>query len=153
MTVHLSIARIAVSGLAAVTLAGCGSSQTAGTPASSPSPTGPPVVLTKQDATHGKFLVAASNNMTLYTFTHDTADAGTSTCTGGCLVVWPALPVPAGTTKVTGTADITGPLGIITRSDGTLQVTYKGLPLYFFHKDVSPGDVNGVYPSWVLAAP
>ena len=40
---------------------------------------------------------------------------------------------------------MTGKLGTITRDDGTLQVTYNGLPLYFFKNDKAPGDANGVY--------
>ena len=40
---------------------------------------------------------------------------------------------------------MTGKLGTITRDDGTLQVTYNGLPLYFFKNDKAPGDANGIY--------
>jgi hypothetical protein len=51
---------------------------------------------------------------------------------------------------------VTGTLGTITRADnGAVQVTYNGLPLYFFSKDTKPGDTNGFYPNWnlvVLAA-
>jgi predicted lipoprotein with Yx(FWY)xxD motif len=106
-------------------------------------------------AGHGTLLVAASNDMTLYTFTKDEANSGTSNCTGGCLAAWPALTVAAGQTP-TGGAGVTGTLGTITRADnGEVQVTYNGLPLYFFSKDTKPGDTNGIYPNWeavVLAA-
>jgi predicted lipoprotein with Yx(FWY)xxD motif len=34
-------------------------------------------------------------------------------------------------------------LGTITRDDGTMQVTYNGWPLYFFHEDAAAGDTNG----------
>ena len=44
-------------------------------------------------------------------------------------------------------------MGTITRSDGTLQVTYKGLPLYLFHKDANPGDTKGNYTGWSLVKP
>ena len=43
--------------------------------------------------------------------------------------------------------------GAITRDDGSLQVTYKGLPLYFFHSDSKPGDTNGNYTGWSLVKP
>ena len=101
----------------------------------------------------GTILVAGSNGMTLYNFTKDTKDSGTSVCTGGCLETWPALTVDAGATPVGG-AGVTGKLGTITRTDnGALQVTYNGLPLYFFKNDKAPGDLNGVYEFWVTVAP
>jgi predicted lipoprotein with Yx(FWY)xxD motif len=101
----------------------------------------------------GTILVAGSNDMTLYNFTKDTKDSGTSACTGGCLDTWPALTVAAGETPVAGEG-VTGKLGTITRSDdGSIQVTYNGLPLYFFKNDKAPGDLNGVYESWVTVKP
>lgn len=103
--------------------------------------------------TDGEFIVAASDQMTVYTFTKDVKDSGKSACTGGCLETWPALTVAAGETP-TGGDGVTGTLGTITREDdGTLQVTYNGLPLYFFKNDAAPGDLNGVYENWEAVAP
>jgi predicted lipoprotein with Yx(FWY)xxD motif len=103
--------------------------------------------------TIGTVLVAGSNGMTVYTFAKDVKDSGTSACTGGCIGTWPALTVPAGTTPTAGTG-VTGTLGTITRADdGTLQVTYNGLPLYFFKNDKAPGDANGVYTNWAAVKP
>ncbi len=100
----------------------------------------------------GAVLAAGSNQMTVYTFTKDAANSGNSACTGGCLTTWPALTVPAGTTP-TASSDITGTLATITRADnGALQVTFNGLPLYFFSKDKAPGDTKGFYPNWNLVA-
>ena len=83
-------------------------------------------------------LVAASNGMTVYIFTKDVKDSGKSACTGDCLKAWPALTVPAGGAPTAG-AGVTGKLGTITREDdGTLQVTYNGLPLYFFRTTRHP---------------
>ncbi len=90
--------------------------------------------------------------MTVYTFTKDTADSGKSACTGGCASTWPPLTVPAGGAPAAGTG-ATGKLGTITRDDGTIQVTYKGLPLYFFKNDKAPGDANGVYENWEAVKP
>jgi predicted lipoprotein with Yx(FWY)xxD motif len=91
--------------------------------------------------------------MTVYTFTHDTKGSGTSACTAGCLQRWPALTVPSGTTPTAGDG-VTGTLGTITRpDDGSTQVTYNGLPLYFFSGDAAPGDANGVYPNWEAVKP
>ncbi len=90
--------------------------------------------------------------MTVYTFTKDAKDSGTSACTGGCITKWPALTVAAGETPKGGTG-VSGTLATITRDDGTLQVTYNGLPLYFFANDKAPGDANGVYENWEAVKP
>ncbi len=98
-------------------------------------------------------LVAGSNGMTVYTFTNDTAGSGKSACSGGCLTKWPALTVAAGATPTSGTG-VTGQLGTIARADnGSLQVTYNGLPLYFYAGDKAAGDTNGSYPNWNLVKP
>jgi predicted lipoprotein with Yx(FWY)xxD motif len=150
MEVPMKVSRFALYVVLGGLLVGCGSSPST-TAASSPSPKGTVVVVTKTDATHGTFLVAATNQMTLYTFTKDTP--GVSACTGQCLVRWPALTVPAGTTIAAGSG-ITGQLSTITRADGVIQVTYKGLPLYFWFKDVAVGDVTGTsIANWELAKP
>jgi predicted lipoprotein with Yx(FWY)xxD motif len=101
----------------------------------------------------GTILVDGATGMTLYIFTKDTKDSGTSVCLDQCLVTWPALTVDAGATP-TGGDGVTGTLGTITRpDDGSLQVTYNGLPLYFFKNDQAPGDLNGVYENWETVAP
>jgi predicted lipoprotein with Yx(FWY)xxD motif len=101
----------------------------------------------------GTVLVAGSNAMTVYNFTMDVKDSGTSNCTGDCIANWPALTVEAGVTP-TGGPGVTGTLGTITRADdGTIQVTYNGLPLYFFVGDQAPGDSNGVYTNWEAVKP
>ena len=101
----------------------------------------------------GTILVDGATGLTLYIFTKDTKDSGKSVCTGDCLVTWPALTVEAGQTP-TGGDGVTGTLGTITREDdGSLQVTYNGLPLYFFKNDTEPGDLAGVYENWETVAP
>ena len=144
----------------ALLLAACGgtSSGTAATaspsatPTPTPSPTtaASPVVLAQNVGTMGTILVAASNNHTVYTFDSDTP--GVSKCNGGCATTWPPLTVATGTTPAGGPG-VTGQLGSITRSDGSLQVTYKGMPLYFFHNDSKAGDTNGNYTGWSLVKP
>lgn len=98
----------------------------------------------------GTVLVAASNMHTVYTFNSDSP--GVSKCNGGCASVWPPLSIATGVTP-TGGVGVSGQLGTITRSDGSLQVTYKGLPLYFFHSDAQPGDTKGDYTGWSLVKP
>ncbi len=85
------------------------------------------------DTSLGKVL-ADANGMTLYTYDPDTD--GTSTCYGGCATNWPPLLAPAG-------AVAEGNYGLTTRTDGTMQWTYDGKPLYLWIKDTKPGDVTG----------
>jgi predicted lipoprotein with Yx(FWY)xxD motif len=106
----------------------------------------------KPVGTIGIVLVDGATGMTVYIFMKDVKDSGKSVCTGDCLVTWPALSVPAGGSPTPGTG-VTGTLGTITRDDGTLQVTYNGLPLYFFKNDQAPGDANGVYTNWEAVKP
>jgi len=122
------------------------------TPAPTPTPStaAAPVVLAQSVGAMGTILVAASNSHTLYTF--DSDSPGVSRCGGGCIGTWPALSIASGQTP-SGGPGVTGALGTITRSDGSLQVTYKGLPLYFFHSDAKPGDTKGNYTGWSLAKP
>ena len=145
---------------AALLLAACGGTSTgtaataspsaSATPTPSPTAGAAPVVLAQNVGTMGTILVAASNNHTVYTFDSDTP--GVSKCSGGCATTWPPLTVPAGTTPTAGPG-VTGQLGTITRSDGSLQVTYKGMPLYFFHSDAKAGDTMGNYTGWSLVKP
>jgi predicted lipoprotein with Yx(FWY)xxD motif len=122
---------------------------------SSAAPASSPTLLAQTVGTNGTLLVAASNQMTVYAFDKDVANSGTSACTSvdDCIATWPALTVPAGTTP-TGGAGVPGKLGTITRADsGALQVTYNGVPLYFFSGDSAVGDSNGIYTDWNAVTP
>jgi predicted lipoprotein with Yx(FWY)xxD motif len=135
-----------------LTLAGCGGSAATGSATTSGGAgqaSTPSAAATVATATIGgqSLLVAASNHMTLYQFGKDAAGSGTSACTAACITRWPALTIPAGSSASAGS--IGGTWGTIVRSDGGgTQVTYNGLPLYFFSGDSKPGDTNGNYPEW-----
>lgn len=73
----------------------------------------------------------------LYLFEPD--DAGESTCYDECAATWPPVTGPA----TAGSGVDATLLGTTTRTDGSVQVTYAGWPLYLFAGDDSPGDVNG----------
>ena len=91
-----------------------------------------------QSAALGSFLVD-SKGMTLYIFTKDTAN--TSTCSGACANNWPPLLTNGAPTAGTGvTASL---LGTLTRADGSVQVTYNSMPLYYFAADKAAGDTKG----------
>jgi predicted lipoprotein with Yx(FWY)xxD motif len=82
-----------------------------------------------------------SSGMTLYRYTPD--GTGKSVCTGACASIWSPLTVPAGTMPVGGGGLASGQLGTITRADGTMQVTYKGMPLYTYQGDKHAGQATG----------
>ena len=86
----------------------------------------------------GKVIVD-SNGMTLYDFHKDKGT--TSACYGECAVAWPPL-LTSGEPKATGGAE-QSLLGTTKRKDGTVQVTYKGHPVYGFVEDNKPGETNG----------
>lgn len=97
-------------------------------------------------------IVVDANGMSVYFFTKDVKDSGTSACTGACLTAWPPVLSTAATPSAEG---VTGTLGTITTPDGAKQLTLNGLPLYYFEKDKNPGDVlgQGVNDVWYLANP
>ena len=78
-----------------------------------------------------------SEGRTLYLFTPDAQ--GDSTCYDDCADAWPAF-VEEGSAGEGVDASL---LGTTTRTDGAVQVTYNGWPLYYFAGDVAPGDTNG----------
>src|SRR5262245_7526405 len=86
----------------------------------------------------GRVLVDA-HGKTLYIWAHDKGSK--STCNGDCAEYWPPLlarggPLAAGGAKATL-------LGTSRRSDGRMQVTYAGHPLYYFVQDTKPGQTKG----------
>jgi predicted lipoprotein with Yx(FWY)xxD motif len=84
-------------------------------------------------------VLADSGGMTVYEFTEDSGT--TSNCYGECEAAWP--PVTASGKPTAGTGAMSADLGMTKRKDGTLQVTYKGHPLYTFSGDSAPGEANG----------
>jgi predicted lipoprotein with Yx(FWY)xxD motif len=105
---------------------------------SSTSP-GSVTVGTASSGSLGTFLTGPDGK-TLYIHAGDSAN--TSTCTGSCLTAWPALTVTAGQQPVAGSG-VTGQLGTFSRSDGSPQVSYNGLPLYYWPGDAKAGDATG----------
>ena len=120
---------------------------TAPLPTNAPPPTEPPVAvpvtggtvvnLGKND-TLGSFLVD-DKGMTLYLFTKDTPN--TSACYDKCATAWPPLLTTGN--PVAGDGVDASKFGTTTRTDGTVQATYNGWPLYYYAKDKAPGDVVG----------
>jgi predicted lipoprotein with Yx(FWY)xxD motif len=106
-------------------------------PTSAATSMGATVMITRH-ATLGDILTDA-HGMTLYLFTRDTEN--TSNCYDQCAVNWPPLLVEGEPSAGTG-ADA-ALLGTTTRTDGKMQVTYNGWPLYYWVNDQKPGDATG----------
>ncbi len=87
-------------------------------------------------------VLVSSQGRTLYVLTPETAKH--LLCKSSeCLKFWPPLTVSSSKTKLKAAAGVHGKLGILHRSNGMLQVTLNGLPLYRFAEDGASGEVNG----------
>ena len=91
-------------------------------------------------ADHGKYLVDATGK-TLYVLEKD--EKGKSTCYDACATRWPPLLSPQGTPKALDTSIKGDAIVNIQRTDGTVQVTYQGHPLYHYSQDQAAGQING----------
>ncbi len=94
-------------------------------------------------ATEGELApyLVGPEGLTLYLFTNDSE--GVSNCVDQCIANWPPLLVAAGE-EPTSSEDAPGELGVIERTDGLgRQVTYNGMPLYYWAGDTAPGQTGG----------
>lgn len=110
----------------------------------------PAMLKVVQNDALGQFL-ADDQGRTLYLFTKDTMN--TSNCYDQCAVNWPALLTKGD--PVAGEGVDGKLLGTTQRKDGSTQVTYNGLPLYYYIKDQKPGDTTGqeVGGVWYVISP
>jgi predicted lipoprotein with Yx(FWY)xxD motif len=141
-SIKLLIPALAIS----VLLAACGSSSSSTSATSTAATQAAPsqnaagssaVVKTASNSSVGGTILVDSRGMTLYHLSGE--QNGKFICTSsGCVAVWHPLAVPAGSTP-TGVSS----LATVKRPDGTVQVTYRGMPLYTFAQDQSPGQANG----------
>ena len=138
----LSIPTITVSLL----IAACGSSSSSNTTTSAASteaaaPTSnntSSAVLVKSAANPLGTILIDSQGMTLYHLSGE--QNGKFICTSmACVGIWHPLIAPS-----TGTpSGEVSSLGTVKRPDGTVQVTYKGTPLYTFTGDQQAGETKG----------
>lgn len=136
---------------AAATPSGTSPSATSAAPTGG-SPTAAAAVDLKTATSSAGNIVVDAKGMSVYFFTKDVKDSGTSACTAACLTAWPPLTTTSATPKVEG---VTGTVGTITTPEGAKQVTLNGLPLYYYAQDKKPGDIlgQGVNNVWYLADP
>ena len=124
--------------LATALLAGCGSMHYPGSSMAADTPT----------RTVDGVLIGPSGK-SLYVFGRDAAGSGKSACNDGCASNWPPLVAPADAKPMGG-------YSVIMRDDGARQWAYKGHPLYYWSKDMKPGDRGGdgmLQGAWKLARP
>jgi predicted lipoprotein with Yx(FWY)xxD motif len=82
---------------------------------------------------HGNTLYALSPETTHHLLCNSSA----------CLSTWPPLTVRSRNVKLKAAHGVSGRLAILRRSDGKLQVTLRGMPLYRFSGDSARGQANG----------
>jgi len=99
-------------------------------------PVGTTVMIVQKSAIG--YVLAEANHQVVYTYSKD-KKGGTPTCTGTCAATW----IPATGTPQAGPADVfPGQFGLVTRSDGSKQITYNGYPLYLL-KGAQPLTTTG----------
>lgn len=109
-----------------------------------------PTIGTGNAAGVGTVLTDA-HGMTLYHLT--TESGGKIECTGSCAQTWP--PVLASGSLPAASGALTGTFGTVKRPDGTMQLTYDGMPLYTYAGDSAPGQANGqgIQGVWFAVTP
>lgn len=96
-------------------------------------------VVAMEATVKGKTILTATNGHTLYSLSIEKHGRFACTKASGCTALWHPLTVAAGVTPK-------GPvkLGTVKRPEGgTIQVTYRGLPLYTFIQDKKSGQIEG----------
>jgi len=135
---RMLLALLAVAAAAAVLVA-CSSSGTSSSAGGGGTSTGSPAAATagslKTTTIGGATVLTSAKGFTLYSFAPDTPTR--SNCNGTCAQNWPPVKGPATASGVTGT------FGTIKRSDGSVQATFDGHPLYTFVGDTAPGQAKG----------
>ena len=145
---HSALKFLALPLAASLTLAACGSSSSssgsssqAAAPANTTSSSngeGAAVVKSASNATLGTTVLVDAQGMTLYSLSGE--QNGKWICTStACTGIWHPVTAPSSGTP----SGSVGSLVTVKRPDGTMQVAYKGMPLYTFASDTKPGDAKG----------
>jgi len=104
-----------------------------------------PVTGTTSNATvlaatmNNDFSIFQNATFPVYTLSADTG--AKSACEGLCALFW--QPVLTDGRATAGPNVDQHAIGVSIRADGSHQVTYNGKPLYFWFKDLKPGDATG----------
>lgn len=132
----------------AIAASGCGGGNSTGSdakPVAATESDDPAIAVVSADQVGGLgTILVDGEGQTLYDFHKDrhTNYVGTSSaCYGACAESWPPL-LTGGEPEAEGGV-IETKLGTLKRSDGTLQVTIYGHPLYTYGGDKEPGEAGG----------
>ncbi len=129
--------------LAPIALAACGSSgspsgSVAATNAAAPASSTAVAVRSAANGSLHETVLTTASGLTLYALSGE--GGGHFICTSSsCLGTWHPVTVSSGASP----SGSVGSLGTVKRPEGTEQVTYKGMPLYTFAGDTSPGQAGG----------
>jgi predicted lipoprotein with Yx(FWY)xxD motif len=107
-------------------------------PLASVASSSPTTIVVTQNKTWGPTLTL-KDGATIYRLTKDPKNK--SVCNGKCATIWTPVLLATGQSRPAGVG--VSHLGSFTRSNGTKQVTYEGIPLYLFTGDKKIGDVTG----------
>lgn len=146
MTRRHRVATVAMAMVVTGLAAGCSN----GTSIKSPFSTKPPVLLggPEYEVTTGTVnglgtVLVDGKGITVYMFAEDIRGRP-SRCYDICAVQWPAAVLPPGVTRpVAGTGIRSALLGTAARTDGSVQITYNGWPLYRWPPDKAQGQATG----------
>jgi len=94
------------------------------------------------------------NKAALYRFEKDSDNPSKSACDGDCATQWPPVTLKEGGSVFLDGVDEDQVQGIL-RSDGQIQLTVGGWPVYRFTGDSKPGDLKGqgVDGTWFAVDP
>jgi predicted lipoprotein with Yx(FWY)xxD motif len=158
---------VALAAAAAVSLGACGTSNTipgvpspapVAAPAAPPAPAAPagPALTASPTAALGTVVVDGTG-YTLYRFDKDKPKPSKSNCNGSCATQWPPVLVASAAeakeVKLDGVD--AGAVNTVKRTDGKLQLTIGGWPVYRYSGDKAAGDTTGqgVGKVWFAVTP
>jgi predicted lipoprotein with Yx(FWY)xxD motif len=110
-------------------------------------------ILNVMEDTSGVMFLGNEAGKAVYINNNDTFD--TSTCYDACAQEWPPVLSANGDTSAVGDGVDAAKVGTLTRTDGSVQLTYNGWPLYTYAVDTQSGDMlgQGMDGTWYLISP
>jgi predicted lipoprotein with Yx(FWY)xxD motif len=101
-----------------------------------------PLLTVSANSTVGSTIIVDSSGRSVYNFVFDAQ--GKATCLSGCAVVWPHEYFKGLSQNDLGGGLSISDFGTVTNTDGSMQTTYKGHPLYIYSNDALTAGVWSV---------